>query len=412
MSRWLLRTGWGTVRSVRRWLSSSLRPFAVAGSVRFVNFRPGPLLTSHFRSVFVSVILAASLVVLPAHDAFGQAGANLDAIRKRLAAANAETASVLGELKSLDSKIFAVGRSVARDQKDTSKLKSQIRSAEANISDLEAQMLRVRGSSNARARQMYKNGPATVLAVLFTADTFGDLPRLGAFWESLAEKDGKTLAESIRLKDQISRQRISLAGTVQKLVARVEKSDAEEASLKASREQRVGSLARLKDAIQEAMAAEKAVLAARAAAVKKPSAGPCSPGSGGADQKLAALLDWYSPASGGSGFMPAKLGPTGVITTGGATWYGPGFDGCRSASGATFRASQMTAASLSLPMGTLLKVTYGGRAVVVVITDRGPYSAGRVLDLSAEAAKLIGLASVGDVSMEILLPTQSAPAFP
>lgn len=352
------------------------------------------------------------MVVLPAHDAFGQAGADLDAIRKRLAAANAETARVLADLKSLDSRIFAVGRSINRDENETSRLKSQIRSTETRISNLEAEMSRVRKSSNARARQMYKNGPATVLAVLFTADTLGDLPRLGAFWESLAEKDGQTIIESNRLKDQMAKERSSLAGTVQKLAVRVNKSDAEEASLKSTRDQRAGSLVRLKDAIQAAMAAEKAVLAARAAAVKKPAAGPCAAGSAGADQKLAALLDWYSPASGGSGFMPGKLGPTGVVTTGGATFYGPGFDGCRSASGATFRANQMTAASLSLPMGTLLKVTFGGKAVVVVITDRGPYSAGKVLDLSAGAAKSIGLSGVGDVSMEILLPTQPAPAFP
>lgn len=110
--------------------------------------------------------------------------------------------------------------------------------------------------------------------------------------------------------------------------------------------------------------------------------------------------------------MPAKLGPTGVVTNGGATWYGPGFDGCRSASGATFKAVQMTAASLSLPMGTLLKVVFGGKAVVVVITDRGPYSGGRILDLSQAAARSIGLSGVGEVSMEILLPGEPAPAFP
>lgn len=109
--------------------------------------------------------------------------------------------------------------------------------------------------------------------------------------------------------------------------------------------------------------------------------------------------------------MPSKLGPTGVITTGDASWYGPGFDGCRSASGATFRASQMTAASVILPLGTLLKVTRGGRAVVVVITDRGPYAHGRVLDLSQAAAQAIGLGA-GAVNMEILLPTEPAPPFP
>lgn len=358
------------------------------------------------------MLLALALILLPADHARGQAGDDLDAIRKRLAAANAETARVLGEIKSLDSRIFSVGKSIAKDEKETARLRSEIKRTESRIADLEAQMQRVRRSSNARARQMYKNGPASVLAVLFTADTLGDLPKLGMFWESLAEKDGKTYVESARLKTSTTEERTKLAGNVELLKGRVQKADAQQASLKSTRDERAGSLLKLKDAIQEAMAAEKAVLAARAAAVKKPAAGPCSAGNPAADQKLAAVLDWYAPASGGESFVPAKLGPTGVITTGSATWYGPGFDGCRSSSGATFRAAQMTAASLSLPMGTFLKVSFGGKAVVVVITDRGPYAEGRVLDLSAASARSIGLSGVGEVRMEILLPAEPAPAFP
>jgi rare lipoprotein A len=72
----------------------------------------------------------------------------------------------------------------------------------------------------------------------------------------------------------------------------------------------------------------------------------------------------------------------------------------------------MTAASLSLPLGTILKVTFGGKAAVVVITDRGPYVEGRVLDLSQAAARAVGLRGVGEVRMEILLPNEPAPPFP
>ncbi|MGH2773697.1 MAG: RlpA-like double-psi beta-barrel domain-containing protein, partial [Actinomycetota bacterium] len=52
------------------------------------------------------------------------------------------------------------------------------------------------------------------------------------------------------------------------------------------------------------------------------------------------------------------------------------------------------------------------RSAVVVITDRGPYVAGRDLDLSKAAAQAIGIGGVGPVSMEILLPAEPAPAFP
>jgi rare lipoprotein A (peptidoglycan hydrolase) len=130
------------------------------------------------------------------------------------------------------------------------------------------------------------------------------------------------------------------------------------------------------------------------------------------DRKLAELLAWYAPGKGVDPFMPQRLKGTGIVTTGLSSWYGPGFDGRRASSGATYRMNQLTAASLVLPFGTLLKVTFGGKAVVVVITDRGPYVTGRVLDLSWGAAEALGLSGVKEVRMEILLPTEPAPPFP
>jgi rare lipoprotein A len=64
----------------------------------------------------------------------------------------------------------------------------------------------------------------------------------------------------------------------------------------------------------------------------------------------------------------------------------------------------MTAAHRSLPFGTKLRVTHGGRSVVVTINDRGPFIRGRVLDLSTGAARVIGLtgAGVGRVVAEVV----------
>lgn len=363
------------------------------------------------RCSLLLLLLAAYVIVLPGGQARAQAGDDLNAIRKRLSDANAQTARVLNELKSLDGKIFSVNRSIASGEREVGRTESRIRSAEAHIAELEEQIELVRRSANARAARMYKNGPSSILAPLFTSTTMTDLSKLGMFWESLAERDGRTLMEATKLRSQRDEEKAALNATVKNLEARVKSLDAQRDSLRTTREQRAESLQELKVAVQAAMDAEKKVLAARAAAVKKPAPGPCSPGLAARDQRLAAVLDWYSPHTGGAGLMPSRLGPTGVVTSGDASWYGPGFDGCRSASGATFRAAQMTAASVTLPIGTFLKVTRGGRAVVVVITDRGPYAHGRVLDLSQAAAKAIGLGA-GAVDMEILLPTEPAPAFP
>jgi len=87
-----------------------------------------------------------------------------------------------------------------------------------------------------------------------------------------------------------------------------------------------------------------------------------------------------------------------------SSWYGPGFEGAVTASGAAFDPEGFTAAHPTLPFGTQLLVTYGGEQVVVTVTDRGPFVEGRGLDLSQAAAEEIGLTAVGlaVVDVEVL----------
>src|ERR1700761_160269 len=86
-----------------------------------------------------------------------------------------------------------------------------------------------------------------------------------------------------------------------------------------------------------------------------------------------------------------------------ASFYG-NESGSRTASGQRFNQEAMTAAHRSLPFGTRLRVTHGGRSVIVTINDRGPFVRGRVLDLSTGAARAIGLtgAGVGQVVAEVM----------
>lgn len=94
------------------------------------------------------------------------------------------------------------------------------------------------------------------------------------------------------------------------------------------------------------------------------------------------------------------------VFTGRASWYGPGFHGRRTASGERFNQNAMTAAHRTLPFGTRIRVTNlrNNRQVVVRVNDRGPFTGGRILDLSAGAARRIGLhsAGVGPVRIEVL----------
>jgi rare lipoprotein A (peptidoglycan hydrolase) len=84
-----------------------------------------------------------------------------------------------------------------------------------------------------------------------------------------------------------------------------------------------------------------------------------------------------------------------------SSWYGSGFEGNATASGEVFTADGHTAAHPSLPFGTELLVTYGGRQAVVRVTDRGPYADGRGLDLSRAAAEKIGLTAAGADTVDV-----------
>lgn len=86
-----------------------------------------------------------------------------------------------------------------------------------------------------------------------------------------------------------------------------------------------------------------------------------------------------------------------------ASYYGSKFHGKRTASGKRFNMHGLTAAHRTLPFGTRIKVTNlrNQKSVVVTITDRGPFAHGRILDLSFEAARRIGMIKTGTAKVRI-----------
>lgn len=105
--------------------------------------------------------------------------------------------------------------------------------------------------------------------------------------------------------------------------------------------------------------------------------------------------------------VPAVPQPAVVaVSTGEASWYGPGFYGNRTANGEVFRPGTLTAAHRTLPFGTKVRVTnlWNGRSAVVRINDRGPFHGRRVIDLAHGAANQLGLVASGiaQVRLEVL----------
>ncbi|WP_086734662.1 septal ring lytic transglycosylase RlpA family protein [Erythrobacter colymbi] len=94
-----------------------------------------------------------------------------------------------------------------------------------------------------------------------------------------------------------------------------------------------------------------------------------------------------------------------VVGRGSASYYAAQFDGRRTASGERFDNDEMTAAHRTLPFGSRVRVTNlaTGRSVVVRINDRGPFTRGRMIDVSRAAAVELGLVARGHGEVELAL---------
>ena len=101
---------------------------------------------------------------------------------------------------------------------------------------------------------------------------------------------------------------------------------------------------------------------------------------------------WYYPAEDWS-----------YDETGVASWYGEEFEGKYTANGEIFDLNAVTAAHRTLPLPSIVQVTEleNGSSIRVRVNDRGPYDAGRILDLSRRAAQLLGIETKGTAKVRV-----------
>jgi rare lipoprotein A len=96
--------------------------------------------------------------------------------------------------------------------------------------------------------------------------------------------------------------------------------------------------------------------------------------------------------------------------TGIASWYGADFHGKKTANGETYDMNELTAAHRTLQLPSLVRVTNleNGKSLVVRVNDRGPFSKGRVIDVSKRAAELLGFKNKGTAKVRLdLMPEES-----
>lgn len=91
------------------------------------------------------------------------------------------------------------------------------------------------------------------------------------------------------------------------------------------------------------------------------------------------------------------------VETGIASWYGDQFNGERTANGEYFDMNRVSAAHRTLPMPCMVRVTNldNGKTILVRVNDRGPFARGRIIDLSAKAAELLGFHDAGTARVRV-----------
>ncbi len=103
----------------------------------------------------------------------------------------------------------------------------------------------------------------------------------------------------------------------------------------------------------------------------------------------------YAPVEGGLSF--------GQMRSAGATWYGPGFYGRRTACGQVLQPGTIGVAHRSLPCGTPVKLEYRGRLIVAAVIDRGPYTRGNAFDLTNGARQALGFEGSNQIRYAVAL---------
>ncbi len=316
-----------------------------------------------FTAIVCAFLLACGLVVGPSPAAVAAPGADIAAASKKLQTMEEQMATAQKNYQASVDKLAKARKNAANSRAELEKINERIATD--------------RQALNIQANYMYREGPASYLEALLSSESFAEVFRRITLLSQVSDSNAKVIDT---LRRDMSLRKTTQADLDQQLKVQ----EAQTAALKRLSDQATRALADQQAYVDNLSAQQAAALDAARAAANERAAASSKPESGD------------NPSGGGGDYTG-----TGKTFSGLATWYGIGKG---TASGERFDPTAMTAAHKTLPFGTLVRVNYKGRTVVVRINDRGPYGPGRVIDLTRGAADVIGLTSagVGQVTCEIV----------
>ena len=314
--------------------------------------------------------------------------------------AYAATAQTETELAALTQQVNSAATTYQQATDRVNELNEQISEMADEILDFEQNKLpEQQQKASDAAANLYKLHVASpnVMSMLLNSASLGDLITQGKYLTTIQDDNTAELERLNAMHEELEAKMEELSSA--KDEAEQEQQKASEALTSAqSAQAQMAARAQSEDAA-EAEAARKAAEEAAATTAQMQQQGSVSNSNGSSQGSNAG-----SAGSGSSTQQPSGTGGSSSGTTSASSWksgvasyygIGDGFMGGTTASGAIVTESSMGVAMLNVPLGTYVEISYGGRSVIAVVNDRGPYVHGRVIDMQPAVARALGFLSVG-----------------
>ena len=322
--------------------------------------------------------------------------------------AQAQAAQAKAKLDAMQNSLAAGMSTYSGAVNDLTRTRTQIATDARHLADVQASLRAGQKSLDSQAAFLYRTDGAGFVDVLLGASSFDDFAARLSVLQTIARKDAGLVGALKRDRKEAQRIIDELKAREAQQSALVGKVAAQRVSIQGSIDEQQGVL--------DSLSAQAAALLASQEKAARPAGGDSGSVSGGSVPKPAKtpgassgsvkLTQATVEGRGGGWWVmasePTKYRPTGVTFSGQGTIYSVADNGTGTASGRKLNDRELTCAHRTLPFGTRIAVTHGGNRIIVIVTDRGPYTSGRVIDLTPRGASILGLDGVGSVKCEVV----------
>ena len=325
------------------------------------------------------------------------------------------------DLESLQNAAIAAGEQYDQAQEELDSLQQQIDDNEARIEEIEDQLPELKANASNAIATSYKihQDQNSLLALLLSADTFNDFITQLAYLNHIVGNATNDMNDLVAAQQELTQKQAELsqqkADEEAKVQAAKDAYDSANAAIEAAKEKAMENAAAQEAAYEaeQAKGEQDATVTEIQEATQDSSSDSSAQTSTQAQEtsSQSQQQDTSSQSSAPQASAPASsssssssAAPAASYTYVEASMYGEG-DGLMygtTASGDTLTPTSMGVAMKTMPLGTIIEITYNGRTVTAVVNDRGPYSGNRQIDMQPAVASALGFSGVGTVGYRVV----------